>query len=39
MAVPEASAEACLKELKARIPEAAIVGYVEPMGEWSIVLE
>lgn len=39
MAVPEKYAGVCLNELKAQIPEAAIVGYVEPMGEWSIVLE
>ncbi|MDD6235851.1 MAG: selenide, water dikinase SelD [Clostridiales bacterium] len=39
MAVPEKYAAACLDELQSQIPEAAIVGYVEPIGEWNIVLE
>ena len=39
MALPEAEAEACLKELRDQIPQAAIVGYVTEQQEFAIYLE
>ena len=39
MALPEAEAEKCLKELRDQIPQAAIVGYVTEQQEFSIYLE
>ena len=39
MALPEAEAEKCLKELRDQIPQAAIVGYVTEPQEFAIYLE
>ena len=38
-ALPEAAARDCLKELKAVVPEAAVIGYVTAKEEFSLVLE
>lgn len=39
MAIPEACAKDCLKELQEHIPQAAIIGYVTESMEYSIYLE
>lgn len=39
MAIPEKAADACLKELRSRIPSAAMIGYVTEAKEYAIYLE